>query len=119
LGAGTGPVYVQFHLIGVLAADRQPRLAEALPRFEKRIRDAIISLVQRSDIRQLTDPSLAFFKGEVVATINRVLQDQLLVDVAFSDFSMDRDAGMPWSAPAAPKPAAGAHGGGHGGGHGH
>ena len=118
LDEADGHLYVQFHLIGVLPKERQERLNQVLPQYEKRVRDAIIGLVQRTETEHLTDPSLTFFKEEVAATVNRILQERLLVDVAFSDFSTDREAGMPWSLPAAaPKEKSGGHGGGHGGGH--
>ena len=107
-------LYVQFHLFGVLPEQRQPRLAEVWPKYEKRVRDAVIVLVQRTETEHLCDPSLTLFKEEVAAAINRVLQERLLADVAFSDFSTDREAGMPWSMPAGEaKPSGGGHGGGH------
>ncbi len=112
LGGDNGQMHVQFHLIAILPQARKDRLAQVLPHVESRVRDAIISLVQRTETEYLTDPSLEYFKSEVVTTINRVLQEPLLVDVAFSDFSMDRDAGMPWSGPSQSKPAGG-NGGGH------
>jgi hypothetical protein len=91
------------------------RLTEVWPKFEKRVRDAIISLVQRTETEHLSDPSLTLFKEEVAATVNRVLQERLLVDVAFSDFSTDHEPGIPWSMPAGEvKPPSGGHGGGHG-----
>jgi len=112
LPADVGQLFVQFHLFGVLPQERQPRLAELWPKFEKRVRDAIISLMQRTETEHLCDPSLTFLKEEVAATVNRVLQERLLIDVAFSDFSTDREAGMPWSVPAGEvKPPSG---GGHG-----
>lgn len=112
LGGDQGQMHVQFQLVAVLPQARQQRLKEVLPHVESRVRDAIISLVQRIETEYLTDPSLEYFKSEVVTTINRVLQEPLLVDVAFSDFSMDRDAGLPWSNAAPSKPPDG-RGGGH------
>jgi len=111
---GDGQLHVQFHLIGVIPQERKERLAQVLPPFEKRVRDAVISLVQRTESEHLTDASLAFFKEEVASTINRVLQERLLVDVVFSDFSTDREAGTQWSATTETKPSGGGHGGGHG-----
>ena len=113
LGGNDGQMHVQFQLVAILPQAREGRLAELLPPVEKRVRDAVISLVQRTETEYLTDPGLEYFKAEVVRAINRVLQEPLLVDVAFSDFSMDRDAGMPWSGPAEGKPV---RSGGHGGG---
>jgi hypothetical protein len=116
LSSGDGQLYVQFHLFGILPQERQPRLLQLWPQFEKRARDAVISLVQRTESEHLSDPSLVYFKEEVATTINHVLQERLIIDVAFSDFSTDREPGMPWSAPTETKPASGGHGGG--GGHG-
>jgi hypothetical protein len=110
LSSGDGQLYVQFHLFGILPQERQPRLAQLWPLYEKRARDAVISLVQRTETEHLSDPSLTYFKEQVAVTINRILQERLLIDVAFSDFSTDREPGMPWSTPAETK-----SGGGHGG----
>jgi hypothetical protein len=106
----------QFHLIGIVPEDKRAHLEEIWPRFEKRVRDAIITLVQRTETAHLADPSLTFFKEEVVGTVNRVLQERLLADVAFSDFSTDREPGTPWSVPVAEGKSGGDHGksGGHG-----
>jgi flagellar basal body-associated protein FliL len=115
LDSGEGHLYVQFHLFGILPLDRQSRLEVLWPQFEKRARDAVIAVVQRTETEHLSDPSLSFFKEEVTAGVNRVLQERLLVDVVFSDFSTDAEPGMPWSAPVVEaKPSGGGHGGGHG-----
>jgi hypothetical protein len=115
LPGGEGQLYVQFHLFGVLPQERQQRLAQLWPQFEKRARDAVIGLVQRTETEHLSDPGLTYFKEEVASGVNRVLQERLLIDVAFSDFSTDRDPGMPWSIPPGENKQAGGHGGGHGG----
>jgi flagellar basal body-associated protein FliL len=52
------------------------------------MRDAVISLVQHSDIEQLADPKMEYLKSELVIAINRVLQGQVIKDVAFSEFSL-------------------------------
>ncbi len=117
IGPEAGQLYIQFHLFGVLPQERQVRLTQLWPKYEKRARDAVISLIQRTETEHLCDPSLTFLKEEIAATINRVLQERLLIDVAFSDFSTDRESGMPWSIPPgteAKPPSGGGHGG-HGG----
>jgi hypothetical protein len=115
LPGSDGHLYVQFHVFGILPQDRLTRLAQLWPQYEKRARDAIISLAQRTETEHLSDPSLTFFKEEVATAVNTVLQERLLIDVAFSDFSTDREAGVPWSAPSEVKPSGGGHGGGRGG----
>jgi len=114
LSSGEGQLYVQFHIFGVLPQQRQPRLMQLWPQYEKRARDAVISLVQRTETEHLSDPSLSFFKEEVADAINRVLQERLLIDAAFSDFSTDREPGMAWSQPDTEAKPSGGHGGGHG-----
>jgi flagellar basal body-associated protein FliL len=90
LPGGEGQVMVTFQLYGVLPPARQSQLKRLLPRYENRMRDAVISLVQRTQTEHLTDPSLAYFKADLVAAINRVLQDRVLADVAFSEYSIER-----------------------------
>ena len=90
LPKGEGVLLVRFHLYGVLPESRRSDLDAAIPLYTNRLRDAIISLVQQTETEHLADPGMAFFKSEMVTAINRVLQDQLLKDVAFSDLSIER-----------------------------
>jgi hypothetical protein len=82
-------VLVKFRLFGIVSETKEERLHEELPKFEKRIRDAIISLVQKTEADQLSEPGLKWLKAELVAAINRVVQDRAVADVAFSDFSLE------------------------------
>jgi flagellar basal body-associated protein FliL len=107
---------VDFQLYGVLPEGRREALDHTLPTYNNRLRDAVISLVQSTDTEHLTDPSLAFFKAELVTAINRVLQERLVKDVVFSNFSVHdaHEAPFPSSSPEAPKKKpAGGHGGHH------
>jgi flagellar basal body-associated protein FliL len=79
---------VDFQLLAVLPSQRQQALEASLPASTYRLRDAVIALVQKTDTEHLTDPSLAYFKSELVAAINRILQERLIKDVVFSDFSV-------------------------------
>lgn len=94
---GDGQLFVQFHLFGILPDTRAVKLEEVRPHYENRMRDAIISLVQQTDIEHLSDPSLAFFRAELVSTINRILQDRLVKDVAFSELSVSNGYAVPWA----------------------
>src|SRR6476646_9788150 len=85
LGPEAGQLYIQFHLFGVLPQERQVRLTQLWPKYEKRARDAVISIVQRTETEHLCDTSLTFLKEEIAATINRVLQ-------RFFDRPRERDA---------------------------
>src|SRR4029078_10658586 len=70
---GEDPLYVQFHLYGIVPKDREAKLSQQWSKFERRTRDAVISLVQRCEVDQLCDPGLALFKEEVTSAINQVL----------------------------------------------
>ena len=97
---------VDFQLYGVLPAEKREKLDRVLPTYNNRLRDAVISLVQRTETEHLTDPSLVFFKAELVAGINRVLQERLVRDVVFSDFSVHdaHEAPFPTTSSGAPPP---------------
>ncbi len=105
---------VDFQLYGVLPLERKEALEHALPTYNNRLRDAVISLVQRTDTEHLTDPSLAFFKAELVADVNRILQQRLVKEVVFSNFSVHdaHDAPFPTSSSGGEpkKKPAGGHG---------
>ena len=89
LANNAGQILVRFHLYGIVPEARLAKLEHAREQYQNRLRDAVIHLVQETDTEQLTDPGLAFFRSEVVAAINRVLQERLVKDVAFSDFSIE------------------------------
>jgi flagellar basal body-associated protein FliL len=59
--------------------------------YAQRVRDAVISAVQRSDLDQLRDPSLGWLKAELLATINQSLQMRILRDIVFTEFSFERN----------------------------
>jgi flagellar basal body-associated protein FliL len=108
---------VDFQLYGVLSQHKQVALDAALPGYSNRVRDAIISLVQSIDTEHLTDPSLAFLKSEIIASINRVLQQRLVKDVVFSNFSVHDAHNAPFPTTTSgppPKKKSSGHGG-----HGH
>jgi hypothetical protein len=88
---GEGILVVRFQLFGIVAQTQQEKLTHDLPAYEKRVRDAVISLVQRTDIDQLTDPNLAYLKSEITLATNHVLQGRLIKDVVFSNFSLERE----------------------------
>ncbi len=83
------PLVVRFRLFGIVSETKEERLYHELPKYEKRIRDAVISLVQKTEAEQLAEPGLKWLKAELVAAINRVVQDRALSGIAFSDFSLE------------------------------
>jgi len=90
-GAGDDKIYlVKFHIYGVLHEQEQEKFAELLAGRQQRMRDAVLSVVHKTHYERLSDPSLDSVKSEIVTAINRVLEDDLIRDVAFSTFSMER-----------------------------
>jgi hypothetical protein len=96
---------VSFHLVAIVPESQKIPFETELPHYEKRIRDAAIELVGRTDPEQLAEPSLSHLKEEMVATINRILQKRLIRDVAFSSFSLGYQWTKEEAAPAKPKPS--------------
>lgn len=99
---------VGFRLVAIVPEGQKASFAEELPKYEQRIRDAAIALVGRTDQEQLADPGLEYLKLEMTATINRILQQRLVRDVAFSSFSLGYQWPREEEAPA--KPKSGGHG---------
>ena len=103
------PLRVKFRLIAIVPEGQKLNFETELPKYDKRIRDAVISLVGRTDHDQLAEPSLSYLKSEVVTTINRILQKRLLRDAAFSSFSLGHQWPKDEEAPPKPKPSGGHH----------
>lgn len=86
-----GVLVVRFQLYGIVSQLQQEKLSHELPGYEKRIRDAVISLAQRTELDQLADPNLAYLKSEITLAVNQVLRGKYVKDVVFSNFSLERD----------------------------
>ena len=94
---------VSFRLVAIVPESQKASFEAELPKYEKRIRDAAIALVGRTDHEQLAEPSLEYLKAEMVTTINRILQKRLVRDAAFSSFSLGYQWPREEEAPAKPK----------------
>jgi Flagellar basal body-associated protein FliL len=99
------PLRVSFRLVAIVPESQKASFEAELPKYDKRIRDAVIGLVARTDHEQLAEPSLEYLKTEMVATINRILQKRLVRDAAFSSFSLGYQWTKEAEAPAKPKPS--------------
>jgi hypothetical protein len=82
---------VKFHIYGVLHEQDELKFTESTVGRQQRLRDAVLSVVHRSEFEQLLDPSLEAVKDDLSTAINRVLENDFIRDVAFSDFAMERD----------------------------
>jgi hypothetical protein len=86
-----GILVVRFQLFGIVAQHEQEKLTHELPAYEKRIRSAVINLVQATDLDQISDPNLTYIKSEITLATNDVLRGRLFKDVVFSNFSLERE----------------------------
>jgi flagellar basal body-associated protein FliL len=90
LSADDGQLVVRFHLIGVVPETKQTEFTESMPKYETRLRDAILALVQRAEPEHLSDPALSYLKSEMLVIINNQMHTRHLKSVAFSDLSIER-----------------------------
>jgi hypothetical protein len=81
---------VRFHIFGVIPDGQVSQFEDMVEPYAQRVRDAVISAVQRSELDQLRDPSLGWLKAELLATINQSLQMRILRDIVFTEFSFER-----------------------------
>lgn len=82
---------LKFHIYGVLHEQDLLKFAKSTEGREQRLRDAVLSVVHRAEYEQLLDPALDAVKSNLAAAINRVLENDVVRDVAFSTFSMERN----------------------------
>lgn len=90
LPADEGQLVVRFHLIGIVPEAKQTEFTELMPKYETRLRDAIMALVQRAEPEHLSDPALSYLKSEMLVIINKQMQTRHLKSVVFSDLSTQR-----------------------------
>ncbi|WP_254511946.1 flagellar basal body-associated FliL family protein [Anatilimnocola floriformis] len=90
LPADEGQLVVRFHLIGVVPEAKQEEFTGTMPKYETRLRDSILALVQKAEPEHLSDPALSYLKAEMMATINEQMHTRLLRSVVFSDLSIQR-----------------------------
>ena len=90
LAENAGSLYVSFQIYGVIPADEQESFNQCLTSRVKRMRDGVIGAIQSSELRHLNDPSLAWLKSELVSIINKRLRCQILRDVAFTSYALER-----------------------------
>jgi hypothetical protein len=84
-------VVLRFQIFGVLHEQELAKIQKSLEERQQRMRDTVLSVVQKTHFDQLNDPSLDAVKSDLVVSINRVLETNILRDIAFSKFSMEPD----------------------------
>ena len=85
-----GQLVVRFHLIGIVPESKKTEFTDSMPKFETRLRDSILGLVQRAEPEHLSDPGLSYLKSEMLTIINNQMHTRHLKSVAFSDLSIER-----------------------------
>lgn len=85
-----GQLVIRFHLIGVVPESKQTEFTESMPKYETRLRDSILSLVQRAEPEHLSDPAMSYLKSEMLTIINHQMHTRHLKSVAFSELSIER-----------------------------
>ena len=81
------PMMLEFRLFAVTPDAQKEKLTEEFAQYDKRIRDAVIGLIQKTDPDQMAEPSLAYLRGEIVAALNRVMHGKVVREVVFSDYT--------------------------------
>ncbi len=82
--------FIRFHLYGVIPDEKRDDFVESLSAHGERIRATVREIAQRTDLEQLSDPSLGAVKADMILAINRILPARLLRDVVFAEYSFER-----------------------------
>ena len=85
LAAGTS-LRVDFHLWGIVHENSQDEFKTLYGTNKHRIRDAVGSIIRRSEAADLAEPGLGLIKRKVFAKVNQTLGKPLLRGVVFSEF---------------------------------
>jgi flagellar basal body-associated protein FliL len=78
---------IEFHLFGVVKADKAADFEGLVEQKKNRLRDNVMSIIRSADMNDLTDPSLALIKRKILETTNKALGKPLLQGVMFSEFT--------------------------------
>lgn len=78
---------VNFHLVGTVPEEEHHEFEELVAKCQHRLRDQIIFEIRNSEVKNLTDPSLALLKRRILAKSNELLGKPLLHTIVFSDFA--------------------------------
>jgi flagellar basal body-associated protein FliL len=84
------PVNVKFTVYGLLPEKKKEEFDASIDKHKQRMRDAVISLVHKTDFEALNDPSLDGLKSELIVAINQSLETNAVKDLVFSAFSIER-----------------------------
>ncbi len=83
-------LYVSCHLYAVTPQEESGFVEFTLMERKTRMRDTVMSVVQKAEIDALTEPSLTWIKSEMIPEVNRTLRTRSVRDIVFSTYSLQR-----------------------------
>lgn len=83
-------LYVTCHLFAIADKVDRDQLTNALLDRKERMRDAVISILQKMDQKALAEPNMNWMKSEMIPVVNKALKVRSVRDVVTSDFSLEQ-----------------------------
>ena len=78
---------IEFHLYGMVKADKSAEFKTLVEAKKNRVRDNVMSIIRSADMNDLTDPALGLLKRKILETTNKALGKPMLQGVVFSEFT--------------------------------
>ncbi len=82
-------LFVRFQLFAIVPRDDEQKFTTLIEGSRTRMRDGVLTIVQKADLKDLADARMSSVKSEVVVSINKSLRTRTVRDVVFSDFSLE------------------------------
>jgi len=81
--------YMRFHLFAVVPDDLVDRFHGLLQTHGERMRAEVRAATQRCDLEKFNETSMEWLKSELITSINRLVREPIVRDVAFGQFSLE------------------------------
>lgn len=81
---------IRFRVHAVVPKAKLEAITKSVVEKENRVKDQLMTVVQRIDHQELADPSMTWLKAEMIPVLNRELRSEDIRDVVFSDFTSER-----------------------------
>jgi len=78
---------VEFHLYGMVPAEKAQSFKTLYEAKKNRVRDNVNGIIRSAEMNDLTDPGLGLIKRKILETTNKALGKPLLEGVMFSEFT--------------------------------
>jgi flagellar FliL protein len=78
---------IEFHLFGMVPADKAEGFKTTYEAKKNRIRDNVMAIIRSAEMNDLTDPGLGLIKRKILETTNKALGKPLLEGVMFAEFT--------------------------------